>query len=113
MSEEKSVKLADKAAQEAIQRQKESLWFGEVVSELLLHAQEDFRFVKVARNDDGSWFAIVGASLSDGTPVVCLAYGDSLRSTLDKLRQRCDGASWQEDKYAQDGGGGAARFSFG
>jgi hypothetical protein len=86
-------------------------FFGDVVAELLIRNQADFRFFKMTRNDDGSWFVIVGAFSSEGRPVICLAYGDTLRSAVAKFRARTEGSYWQLDKLAEKDGDFSSRFS--
>lgn len=97
MSEETSQELVGRQAADFY---KDHLWLGEVVGRLLREQQEDFRFLKLVRNEDGSWFAIVGAYDPTDRPLVCLSYSDSLRGCIGKLEKRTLSTHWQEDKYA-------------
>lgn len=90
--------------------QSRGLFPGEAVSRVLWDEQEAFRFIKVSRNVDGSFFVIAGAFALDGTPIVCMASGDSLRAAMQKFRSRSEAAHWQRDKFAADSDTGIERW---
>lgn len=86
------------------------LWFGEILGELLKDRSECFRFMKVTQNEGSGWFVIVGAWSADGAPIVCLAYGDSLRETVEKLGKRMAGEYWTPDKFAEGASEEVAKY---
>lgn len=88
-----------------------AIHIGEVCCRLVWDEPAEFRFLKLTRNDDGSWFMIAGAYAPCGTPVVCMASGDTLRACMDKFRRRSEAAHWQVDKFAQDDDDRLARFA--